>query len=95
MINVISIIIISLLQHYKIDLYCNLDSTLLAIPFFSVGFLLKNINIFGGKNSNAILSIFMFCLTYVVLCLNGPAQMNGPGVGCNILLFLWEELLAV
>lgn len=81
MINVISIIIISLLQHYKIDLYCNLDSTLLAIPFFSVGFLLKNINIFGGKNSNAILSIFMFCLTYVVLCL------NGPGVGCNILLF--------
>ena len=88
LINVFSIIIIPLLQYNKIDLYYNLDSTLLAIPFYSIGYLLKNINIFGGgKICNVIFSVFMLCLVYVVLYLNGPIQMNGPRIGCNILLF--------
>lgn len=59
LINVFSIIIIPLLQYNKIDLYYNLDSTLLAIPFYSVGYLLKNINIFGGVKSAMLFSPFL------------------------------------
>lgn len=89
LINSFAIIVIALLQHYKVDLYCNLDSTLLAIPFFSLGLFVKNINIIGGgKIYSVILSIFMLYLVYVALYLNGSAQMNGPGIGRNVLLYL-------
>lgn len=84
-----SIITISLLQYYDVDLYCNLDSTLLAIPFFALGYMLKNINITKrGKISSILLSVFLLYMVYQVLQLNGPVQMNGPHVGRNILLYV-------
>lgn len=78
------------------DLYCCLDTTIMAIPYFIFGYYLKRIswvnNIFdnrkqmnlfvwGGKILSIIICVLVICM---LLNVGGASQMNGPVYGKSI-----------
>lgn len=88
---IVSVVLLSLLKCFNLDLYFNLDSTLLAIPFFIGGYSLKKW--FGEIDRiNRAIIFFLFVLSlstvYIMLDINGPSQMNGPGIGDNVCFYL-------
>ncbi len=84
LITLLSILILKCLFILNIDLYFCLDNTLMAIPYFGLGHILKTLNfsefqIGGGMNSLIIsISIILACciLLEVILNYNGLIQMN-------------------
>lgn len=82
-------VILVLLKVYNIDLIFCLDSTLMAIPYFLVGYtlarrqFLSRIKTAWGGDFCSLLCLIVLMIIYRI---NGPAQMNGPSFGSNILL---------
>lgn len=82
-ISFISFIILKFLMLNKIDLFFCIDNTLMAIPYFCFGYLLKNnfsnildrivkLNIF----SKVALSVLCIIILITILKINGVIQMN-------------------
>lgn len=81
--------ILQLLKVYNIDLIFCLDSTLMAIPYFLIGHFMANREYLARVKTDwggcfcALLSLIALLIIYKT---NGPAQINGPSFGKNILL---------
>lgn len=81
-------IILSLLKVSNIDLYGCVDCTIMATPFFLIGFWMGKENavnkipiIWGG-----ILSVLSAIGLLFIYKINGPSQMNGPSYSNSIVL---------
>lgn len=88
-----AILFLYIRKMYGFDLFACIDSTIMAIPYYLLGFWLRN-----SKPSNNIVRFLIGgdsktfkCLTFgVLICLvykyNGAAQMNGPSVGNDVVI---------
>lgn len=93
-----SILFLIIQKCLEFDLYGCLDSTIMAIPYFILGYVLKNYPNFDKVLSNKIqpglvtgggkimVSAVLIIITVILLSINGPAQMNGPSCGKSVLL---------
>ena len=82
-ISLISFLILKSLMIHKIDLYFCLDSTLMAIPYFCFGYLLKNnfnnaLDRISQFNVVSKITLSSLCIIFLLLILNinGVVQMN-------------------
>lgn len=92
-ISAISIILIKILMFLHFDLYCCIDNALLAVPYFALGYLIKDIfpnfkNNIQNTKLNILKSIFIIIIYFILLCLvlkyNGFARMS------HTLIMLYE-----
>lgn len=70
------------------DLLFCLDSTIMAIPYFILGYYFKRLKHIDSYPYliYCCIAVFSLILCYVILELNGAAQMNGPSYGKFLLL---------
>lgn len=75
----VSIVFLILRKVYDWDLYFCLDSTIMAIPYFIIGYYLAKTTIIERIGEYKIglipICVILLCL---ILYYNGPVQMNGP-----------------
>lgn len=95
-ISLISIIFTCILQTYSIDLLIPIDSTFIAIPFISIGYLYKEKikNLVQAENKLSYLFTFIVFLFWIALVkYNGRADIDTCLIGKNILIFYLNGLL--
>ena len=85
---ILSTTLLLLLHYNRRDLYFCLDTTCMAIPYFLVGYYIAKSDILSRINLYRKCLCTLLCLIalLIVYKTNGPAQMNGPSFGNNILL---------
>lgn len=86
---IISVTTLILRKFFHFDFYFCIDSTLMAVPYFLLGYYMKNSNIVGKVNNIKyllIIAIVASLMVYYALIYNGAAQMNGPSYGRNIFM---------
>ena len=82
LLSILSIIILKFLLMHSCDLYFCIDNTLMAIPYFAFGYILKIVTFRGfnwGKHrliSSPVLILACCFLLLVILNYNGLIQMN-------------------
>ena len=90
-----SIIFLYARKVYDFDLYCCIDCTIMAIPYYLVGYWMKETNnlgrfcsylLGGGGKFLMIRSLMFFCAITAIYYWNGVAQMIGPSVGKDVML---------
>jgi acyltransferase len=83
------------LKTLKVDLLFSIDSALLAMPFFAIGYLLKNTKIYNSKRKwlYMLTAIATAPLTYILSTHYGKVDINLFEFGSNILLFYLLGLL--
>ena len=95
-----SIVFLIFQKQLGFDLFCCLDSTIMAIPYFLLGYIMKNKLDLNDDLSNKtqlryrlvvgggkiVASIICMIMTIIILGINGPTQMNGPSCGKSVLL---------
>jgi len=85
----LSIIILVSLNHYDFDMYFCIDSTIMAIPYFILGNFIAKTKVLERvckkQTQISLLAIFGLAV-FILMKMNGPAQMNGPSYGNNIFL---------
>ncbi|WP_288153334.1 acyltransferase family protein [Phocaeicola sartorii] len=82
--SLFSIVFLWFRKYFGLDLFFCLDSTVMAIPYFLFGYWLKSENKSFDKLSygySVLSSIALLAILLLILCYNGPAQMNGPSYG--------------
>lgn len=85
--SAVSILTLVLLRWLNIDLYFCFDTTLMAIPYFLIGYYMKRLLHKSIKISNLIVVSVLLCFVVgLILKINGAAQMNGPSFGKDIIL---------
>ena len=75
-------------KHLNLDFYFCIDSTIMAIPYFMLGYYLKKRFDFIQDCSSVWLSCMVMLfggIVYIDLLINGASQMNGPSYGIYIL----------
>ena len=83
----ISVVGLLLLKHWNVDLYFCIDSTLMAIPYFLLGYYISKKDISSYSHGTLIFTGIVSALYLAfVLVVNGPAQMIGPSYGRNLFL---------
>lgn len=87
--NLLAIILIYIVHKAKINIYFSLDSAIMAIPFYSFGFLLQDI--IPKIKDNFLLTIFiaLSCLIigWLLAMWNGRVDINDVIYGKNLLVF--------
>lgn len=74
-----------ILKHYSFDLYFCLDNTMMAIPYFLCGYYWGKRQSTGYNNTFLlVMGIVSAIAIWIILNINGPAQMIGPSYGENI-----------
>lgn len=87
LLTIASIVCLVLLKNNDVDLWFCLDSSLMAIPYFLLGHYMNKWMKTEYTNKTLIISGIGAALwVYIILYINGAAQMNGPSYGSNILL---------
>lgn len=83
-------VLLLLLNVFNMNLFFCLDSTLMAVPYFLIGYamakgeFISRINTAGWRGY--LYSLLCLIVLLIIYRINGPAQMNGPSFGKNILL---------
>lgn len=93
----LSILVTILLQYEKIDLLVPVDSAFLAIPFLSIGYLLKdNVKdlVQDERLSMKITTFLLLLLWFVLVPYNGMVDMNTCKVGNNLFVFYATATIA-
>lgn len=83
----LSVVTLTLRGYFHMDFYFCIDSTLMAIPYYLLGYGMKSKSaVDKGFNTKCLLAIAIFAglSVYYILKCNGAAQMNGPSYGRNI-----------
>ena len=75
------------LQRNSIDLYVPLDSALMAIPFFMIGFHLKKYIMTLSKSKYNFFALFLIPFWYWLATINGRSDMDICVFGSNLVLF--------
>lgn len=86
----LSILITILLQYEKIDLLVPVDSAFLAIPFLSMGYLLKDKVkdlVQDDRLSMKVTTFLLLLLWFVLVPYNGMVDMNTCKIGNNLFVF--------
>lgn len=76
-------------KHYDFDLYFCLDNTIMAIPYFLGGYYCGNKKILDRYNNTfllIVLCIISAIAIWIILNINGAAQMIAPTYGKNLLI---------
>lgn len=84
----ISVVFLVIRKHLGLDLFFCIDSTVMAIPYFLIGYFMKKKLIIESIKRQSIWVVVAFLsalIVSLVLVLNGPAQMNGPSYGHNVI----------
>jgi fucose 4-O-acetylase-like acetyltransferase len=82
-----SIFFLYLRRYLSFDLYFCIDSTIMSIPYFIIGYYFRNFYDIKGLKINFLLSILILTvLLFGIYSYNGFAQMNGPSVGRDPIL---------
>lgn len=82
LLNLTAVSILKVLFYFNIDLYFCLDNTLMAIPYFSLGYFLQKRRYFEipEKHKNILKDLILIVISVIVLCIilkyNGVVQMN-------------------
>ena len=87
--SIFSVIAFLLLYHFNIDFYIPVDSALMALPFFSAGFITKKL-ILEDKRPMIIetaIALVMLFGCYILSNVNGRVSLGSCNFGNNILLF--------
>lgn len=85
--SVVSFSTLVLLKWLNIDLYFCFDTTLMAIPYFLIGYYMKRLLQNSIKISYLIVVFLLLCFVVgLILKINGAAQMIRPSFGRNIIL---------
>lgn len=82
-------VLLLLFKVYNIDLVFCFDCTLLAIPYFLIGYVLAKRELLSKIKTNGggyLCSLLCMIILVIVYKVNGPTQMNGPSYGKNLLL---------
>lgn len=85
----LSVGLLMLREYFHLDFYFCIDSTLMAIPYYLLGYGMKNKSIVDKvRNTKCLLTIAILAglLVCYALVYNGAAQMNGPSHGRNIFM---------
>lgn len=92
-----SIISLFVLKSCHINLYFNLDSTLMALPYFIFGYWMNKKTIQPAKVSlwGAVLLLAFSVCEIGIYMINGPTQMNGPSYGRYMILDFMGGLLGI
>lgn len=93
----LSIIITILLQYECIDLLVPIDSTLITIPFLSIGYLFKNKIRDLVQNDSPFWKVVMLLFVlfwFVLVPFNGKVDMNNCKVGDNLFVFYVTATIA-
>lgn len=86
---ILSVGLLMLREYFHLDFYFCIDSTLMAIPYYLLGYGMKSKNVVEKiSNTEYLLTIVIIAsfLVYYVLINNGAAQINGPSHGRNIFI---------
>lgn len=87
--SILSVSLLVMLKKLNIDLYFCLDSTIMAIPYFLVGYYLGRTNLLErvhNKGLQIAIMIVASIAVYGILMINGASQMNGPTYGNSLIL---------
>ena len=85
---IFSFLFLFLRKLYHWDFYFCIDCTIMAIPYFLLGFYMRMYSIMKHMRKWVFKPVIIFASAvsvWIILKINGPAQMNGPSYG-NILL---------
>jgi fucose 4-O-acetylase-like acetyltransferase len=97
--NGLCIVIVVILKKLNIDLFFSIDSALFALPFFSIGNILRNKRIDFPAIKNGLCLPCLATLGYLILIIvtpyNGTANINGINYGNNIFLFYVLALIGI
>jgi fucose 4-O-acetylase-like acetyltransferase len=90
--NVVVVALVFVLKIVHFDLLFSLDSALLALPFFSMGKILRDNDVLKsvekrGNFMNILIGATMFALLLMLVPINGRADINTFSYGNNIFLF--------
>lgn len=87
LINMIAISLVYIIHRFTINLYFNLDSALMALPFYTFGYFLQKIEI----NASVIKILIIFALSIIVNIFlfkwNGRVDISSLLYGKNVLIF--------
>ena len=84
-----SILFLVIRRYYALDLFFCVDCTIMAIPYFLLGHYLGKkglIELLNDRKINLFLAIISGIIVYLILIINGAAQMNVLSYGDNVIL---------
>ena len=88
MMIMLSVLFLVIRKHQGFDLFFCLDSTIMAIPYFLIGYYMKTKSILErmkGRTKLLSVAILSAIIVSLMLMFNGPAQMNRPSYGLSII----------
>ena len=86
---IFSVLFLIIRKHYSFDFYFCLDSTIMALPYFLIGHYLGKrgfVEMIVGWKKNLLIAIVSGVMVYIILQINGIAQMNVLSYGNNLFM---------